>query len=381
MIDAPLHLVTLLFAVTALGFWLESRFRWAAKVGASLLIIAMGALLSNLNLVPLSAPVYDLVFGPVTSLAIVWLLLAVDFRDLKAAGPTMLLAFGVAVLGTALGAVVAALFFAGSFDGSTWKLAGVMTGTYSGGSLNFVAVARALELPSYLFSASSAADNVITALWFAATLLLPGFLARRGKRGRRPLSEPSKRTEEADATVAHPIFAETGLKVVDLCLLAALGLAVLVVGGWIERFLPAVPGVIWITTLALLAGQLPPVRKLSGAIQLGSIALHLFFVLIGIGSKFSEIAAVGFAIFFFTLTVVLVHGLVLFGFAWFRSLEGDTASVASQAAIGGPSTAMALALARGRASLALPGIAVGLLGYAVGTYAGLAIAHAVKALT
>ncbi len=47
--------------------------------------------------------------------------------------------------------------------------------------------------------------------------------------------------------------------------------------------------------------------------------------------------------------------------------------MASQAAVGGPSTALALAVAREWPGLALPGMAVGLLGYAVGNYAGYGI--------
>ncbi len=55
-----------------------------------------------------------------------------------------------------------------------------------------------------------------------------------------------------------------------------------------------------------------------------------------------------------------------------------TLSVASQASVGGPSSALALTVARGWERLALPGVLVGLLGYAVGNYAGLAVAAIVR---
>lgn len=45
--------------------------------------------------------------------------------------------------------------------------------------------------------------------------------------------------------------------------------------------------------------------------------------------------------------------------------------MASQAAIGGPSTALALATSLNRPALAMPGVAIGLLGYLIGTYLGL----------
>ena len=44
--------------------------------------------------------------------------------------------------------------------------------------------------------------------------------------------------------------------------------------------------------------------------------------------------------------------------------------VASQASIGGPSTALALATSLKRPELVLPSVAIGLLGYLVGTYLG-----------
>jgi uncharacterized membrane protein len=111
MISEPLPLTALIVAMTALAFWLEKRFRFGSRIGASLLVIVAGALVSNLELVPLSSPVYDQVYGPVTSLAIVWLLLALDWRDLRAAGPAMLGMFAVAVVGTALGALIASTIF------------------------------------------------------------------------------------------------------------------------------------------------------------------------------------------------------------------------------------------------------------------------------
>jgi uncharacterized membrane protein len=120
------------------------------------------------------------------------------------------------------------------------------------------------------------------------------------------------------------------------------------------------------------------VRRLRGALPLGVVALNLFFVTIGIGSRFAEIARVGPEVFYLTAAVVAVHGLLTFGFARLARLDAETTAVASQAAVGGPSTALALAIARGRPGLALPGLMAGLLGYAVGNYAGLAAAWLVR---
>ena len=119
-------------------------------------------------------------------------------------------------------------------------------------------------------------------------------------------------------------------------------------------------------------------QALKGSFQLGLLALNLFFAIIGIGSRVSEILAVGFEVLYFAATVVLVHGLLTYGVGRLLRLDVETVSVASQAAVGGPASALALATARGWGRLALPGVMAGLLGYAVGNYAGLAVAALVR---
>jgi uncharacterized membrane protein len=408
MIESPLALAAAVTAVAALGFWLERRFPWAEKLGASLLVIALGALLSNLGLVPARSEIYDAVYGPVTSLAIVWLLLAVDLRDLRAAGLRMLGAFALAVAGTVAGAFGAVLLFGAVAGEETWKLAGTLVGTYTGGGLNFAAVGRALGLPESLFAAAAAADNAVTALWMVATLLLPRWLGRfyprppgdakaadsgkgrPGNGGRSPESSGrSKETSQRMSPVLRERAEEPGadllapvpLHLLDLAVLLALGLGLQLAAEATARALPwPVPPIVWLTTFALAVAQVPAVRCLQGALHLGTLALNLFFVVIGIGSRVAEILAVGLEVFYFTAAVVLIHGLVTFVLARLARLDVETTAVASQAAVGGPSTAMALAIARRRPGLALPGLMAGLLGYAVGTYLGLAVAYAVRGL-
>jgi len=57
-----------------------------------------------------------------------------------------------------------------------------------------------------------------------------------------------------------------------------------------------------------------------------------------------------------------------------------TLAVASQANVGGAASAMAMATARGYGDRLLPGVAVGLLGYAVGNYVGFLVAGLVRGI-
>ncbi|HSG81088.1 MAG TPA: DUF819 family protein [Gemmatimonadota bacterium] len=372
MLQDPLTIAAAITGVTALAFWLDRRHPVFAKIGASMLVIIFGAALSNTGLVPHDSTVYRQIEGPVTSLAIVYLLLGVRLADLKDAGPMMLAMFLVASAGTALGAVVGAAIFSGGIGPETWKLAGTFTGTYTGGSLNFAAVGRGLELPASTFAAAAAADNVTTAIWMGVTLLAPVALLRPAPGDAGPAA--------ADLEAAHPFWGAAPVTLLDLVTLAAIGTAVLIAARALAAGVGLFPEILWLTTIALLLGQLPVVRRIEGASQLGNLGLHLFFAVIGIRSLLGAMIAAGPSVFLYTLVVVGIHGIFLLVVG--RALRGSlpTIAVASQAAIGGPSTAMAISIARRWPGLALPGVAVGLLGYALGNYAGIGVAYLVRGL-
>lgn len=387
MIESPLALVTVIAAATALAFWLDYRVPALGKVGASMLALIFGAILSNTGLVPVDSGVYEAVFGPVTSVAIAWLLLSVNLRDLRKAGPRMIGAFGVAVAGTVLGAFVAAAVYGTRFGEDTMRMAGALTGTYSGGSVNFISVARELGLSGALFAGLNAADAVVTGLWLAACLVLPVWVGRFQAPvpgGDDETASPPAETEspssaaESERRARHPYFAREGLSALSIGNLVATGLILVFVSEWLGEVWPAVPSILWLTTLALALGHSPLFRDARGAMQLGSVGLHFFFVLIGIVSRWSEIAAVGVEVFLFTLIVVAVHAVFVLGVGRLLRLDIGTVAVASQAAVGGPSSALAVAISRQWRHLVLPGVVVGLLGYAVGTYLGFGVAAVLR---
>ena len=387
MIESPLALVATIAGVVMLALWLERRRvpgLW--KLGATLLAIAIGGVLSNAGLVPPASPIYQAITGTVTDLAIVWLLLAVNLADLRKAGGAMLAAFGVAVAGTALGAFAGAFLFGDAIGEETWKLAGALTGTYSGGSLNFTAVSRAVDMSDALFVGATAADNVVTGLWLAACVVLPRWIGRYypappPSAGASPAPVPNHTGQDPDLPddeSAHPLFAGASVSTHQLAILVAAGLAIVIASRVLAAVTPGINPVLLLTTLALATGHVLPSRAKRGALQLGNLALLFFFVVIGIYSRIAEVLAVGVQVLFYVLFVVAVHGVAVFLAGRFLRVDIGTLCVASQASVGGPGSALAVAVAGGWRSLILPGILVGLLGYALGTYAGMGIAEALR---
>ena len=107
--------------------------------------------------------------------------------------------------------------------------------------------------------------------------------------------------------------------------------------------------------------------------MLGSYMLLLFITCNGARSAVANIIQMGPSILYFASAALVVHAVVIFGLGRLLKLDLPTLVIASSANIGSPVSAIAVASGRGYTDLILPGVAVGLVGYAVGNYVGIAV--------
>lgn len=366
-----------LTAIVALAIQLERRITLFKSLGAALTGILIGMLLSNLGILPGTSRTYEFLMGPGVNLGIALILLSVDLRSVLRAGPRMLAAFGIGAAGTAAGAVTGGLLLSGLIGPETWKLAGQFTGTYTGGGANFAALGGAFETSPNLFSAATAADVIVTAVWMATCLAVPVLLGHPKQRQVPPDGEASR---SKPATLERML--EDSVRPVSIVDTAAL--VMIAVGSvWAAEQLAGVtpiPNVLWLTSIVLVLGQVPMVKGLAGSALFGNYLLLLFLASNGASSVVATLVAAGPPVFYFAAITVLVHGLVIFGIGHLLGFDWGTLAVASQANVGGPASAVALAGARGYVDRLLPGVAVGLLGYAAGNYVGFAVAALMRTL-
>ena len=379
MLTSSLYVLTVLCLLVVLSEWLV-RNTAMHGLGMALLVIVLTAVAANIGILPAGSteerpvPAYEAIFAYLAPISIFWLLLRVNLRDVLRAGLPIVFLFLVGSLATTFGAVLGMWLINGSqVIGPLYTaVGGMFVGTYTGGSINFNALALHYEVmrEGVLYGGSIAVDNILTTLWMVATLALPRLLAPLWpKRVGRVTQEdgPSLGIED-DTEHLHPI---------DLGLILALGMGALMVSNllaaWTARMGYAVPSIILITILALVIAQFPIAKRLKGAQALGMFSVYLFLAVIG---AFCDVQALqslgflGFALFGFALTTVLIHGLATFGVARLMKMDLDLAAVASQANIGGGTSALALTRGIGRNDLVLPAVLLGSLGNALGTFLG-----------
>ena len=381
MISDPRTTLFVLTIVVVVALVLEKRVALCRSFGAAFVCLITGMVLSNIGLLPGSSPTYDFLMGPGVSIGIALILFNVNVRSVLEAGPRMLAAFGLGAAGTAIGATVGALMLSGLVGPETWKLAGQFTGTYTGGGVNFAALGRALDTSPDLFSAAIAADVMLTAIWMATCLAVPVLL---GRKRADVAATPTSKTQDdsSQPPTLEKALSSTGrpMEIADAAALMALAIGTVWGAGQLANLLPVLPEVLWLTTLVLVVAQIPAVKAIAGGALFGNYLILLFLAGNGAQSVVANIIAVGPAVFYFALITVAVHGAVIFGLGMLFRIDLPTLAVASQANVGGAASAMAIAGARGYADRLLPGVAVGLLGYAIGNYTGFAVARLVSGL-
>lgn len=385
IIQQPLYILTILLLLVLFSEWLAQK-KFFKHIGSVLLVIIFAAILANINVIPSShnAPaLYDGIFQYAAPLGLFFLLLQVKLKDLKLAGLPMIMMFLIGSVATIAGVVIGYYILSPQHHNIhlAHAVAGMYTGTYIGGSanLNAVALEYGVNKEGTLFAAINAADNIITTIWMMMTLILPSIFQRYFPRKRKIAPQFANLSdEEIKKQLLQPA---NNIQLADIAILLALGLGTMFISAQAAGFIKGLPSILVLTTLALLFAQLPFVQKLQGSKIIGFLLIMLFLAVVGaycdIKALISSGAAAGLLLLWVTL-IVLIHGILIFSVGGLFKQDWDIVSIASNANIGGATSAPVCANSIGRPDLQLPGLLAGSVGNAIGTYLGIMVAELLK---
>jgi uncharacterized membrane protein len=365
----------ILFLIAVFGLWAEKT-KIGSKLSAVVVSILCAFVLANLSVIPTEAPAYDIVWTYLVPLAIPLLLFKADLRRIIAeAGPT-LLAFFFGTIGTLIGTFVSFALFSLGPEG--WKLAGIFCSTYIGGSMNFVAVAQALQLKSGdLLTAGVAADNLVMTIYFIVLFTIPSIAIFR----KLYLTKHDEKASQLDENFTMEVPESNKPDLMDMGKSLAIGLTICAVGFGISDFIRIQgSGILIITALVVSLATIFPkqIGTIKGADQIGTLLMQVFFVVIGASANIRVVLRVGPVLFLFAGVILLIHlAFILIAGKIFK-LDLAEILIASNANMGGPTTAAAMAVAKKWKDLVIPAILCGTLGYAIATFIGVGIGNLLK---
>ena len=208
-------------------------------------------------------------------------------------------------------------------------LAGVFTGTYIGGSVNFAALGEAFGVTGEMLSAATVADNLLMALYFFVLAMIPGinFFRKHYKHPHQDAVEAGTADKDSEGTATAAYWGRKEISLKDIALAVAVAFVIVAVSSIVADFLAGVIPTsnpvlsmlntlfgnmyLWIATISMICATAAPgfFGEIRGTNEMGTFLIYLFFFVIGVPASIPLIVRNSPLLLVFAAIVVIVNML------------------------------------------------------------------------
>ena len=362
------------------------RWKWVQTLGTVVLAYAVGIIASLCGVFHFQDPEVAVSFSKMQSmmmnvavpLAIPLMLFNCDFKLWTKALPKTAWALVGGILAV-LVSVVSGYFIFRNHIPEPAKVSGMMTGIYTGGTMNFNALGASLGVDKSVMAIVLAFQMVITTPYIFF-LLGGGYKIFRKLLPFKDITHKGRTDEEnvetADVENYQGMLEKKnfwgmlkglGLSVVFLAIGA--GLALLITGTLNELVV-----ILTITTLAIIASFFKKVRELPKTFELGMFFILVFSVIVASMFDINSVNGGSLYIGGFVLWIMVMSMLLHLIFCRVAKVSGDLFCVSQVGLLCSPPFVPPIVGAMKNKKVLISGIVVGLVGYAAGTYLGALLA-------
>ena len=403
---------------STLGVVLEKS-KLGAMLSSPLVTMGLSMLLCNLGLLPSSHPIYNFVTKYLIPLAIPLLLLDADLKKCIKKTGTLLQAFLCGAVGTIVGTIVAFKLIPMKSVVGAEKIAAALCARHIGGAVNFIAVSDFFQTPPDAVAAALAADNVVVALYFAflfaisvpskesddietqvvnqIQLVQPQINKETSKCPMAPLldlfemiddnstqpiiqtPEPTQLAIQTPKPTLSPkmYYPKPGITLQSLSSALCISLIMCAISEALAYFTKG-SFMLYVSMLTVLAATTFP--KLLGSSSesggiLGVLIMQFFFSVTGAMGHIPTVLKMAPVLFSHAALQISVHFMVTLGLGKVFNLPFREIVLASNANVGGPTTAAAMASSKRWKLLVLPALLTGVFGYAIATAVGIILGN------
>ena len=363
------------------------RWTWMKKIGTVVAAYAVGILFALTGFVHFEpgtveaasfSKIQSILMSVTVPLAIPLMLFNCDFKLWTKALPKTLWSM-VGGIAAVLTAVISGYFIFHTPDVPEFnKVAAMMTGIYTGGTMNFNALGASLGVDKTVMAIVLAFEMVLTTPYIFF-IIGGGYKVFRKilpyddvtRRGRKDEEVETKDIENYQGMLQKQnvggMFAGLGLSL--LFLIIGAGLALLLTGTLNELVV-----ILTITTLSIIASFFKKVRALPKTFELGMFFILIFSVIVASLFDIHSVNGGSLMIGLFVAWVMVIAAGLHLLLCRIMHVSGDLFCVSQIALLCSPPFVPPVVGAMKNKKVLISGIAIGLVGYAVGTYLGVAIA-------
>jgi uncharacterized membrane protein len=375
----------------ALILYICKKYPFFDKFGAVGIAYIVGLLIGNIGITDISTKIIQENFTQITiPLALPLLLISVNLKQWSRLAGRTALSMLLGIIAIVASIVIGFYFFRYKIDES-WRVAGLLTGVYLGATFNMAAIKMAIGASDEMFGVVNAIDILVCAFYFfflitVAQRLFNKFLPKFDKTAvdhgiNHQIEDNYDGWDSYKGVFTKPIlFPLLGVLGVSACIVgASYGISKLLVYNFPNSKVFSVGFIILlITTLSILCSLFPKLNKVKKSFQSGMYLILVFCVVVGSMADLTMFANTSIYLLWYVIFVIFGSLFLHFLFAWIFKIDTDTLIITSSAMIFSPPFVPAIANALHNKEIILSGLTVGIVGYSVGNYIGIALAYFLK---
>ena len=370
-------LVSCFCLIPAGVLWLCRKYSFLGKIGPVLILYALGIIIGNIGLMPDQMPaVQKLMSNAMVPLAIPLMLFGCTFNMKEARSQILALVTGM--ISVAIAVTAGYLIFGHDMPEGA-KIGGMLTGVYTGGTINLAALKTMLGVKDETYILINSYDILVSFLYLSFLLAIGIKLFRKflpntlGTFTEKDEATIKSEMEKENRKPFKSLFTRKGASYVAILL----GLTILIVGisAGVTLLLPEsmfmTIFILMLTTLGIGCSFIKKIHNMKYSYDIGMYFIYIFCIVVASMADLSELNLIG-GIDLLGYLLIAVFGSLMLQiiFAKIFRIDSDMMVIASVTYINSPPFVPMMAAAMKNKDVLIPGLTIGVIGYAAGNYLG-----------
>ena len=357
--------------------WLCKKVNILGKIGPVMVLYGLGIIIGNIGLMPEQMPaVQELLSNAMVPLAIPLMLFGCTF-NMKGAR-SQILALVTGMVSVALAVIIGFFLFGRNLPEGA-KIGGMLTGVYTGGTINLAALKTMLGVKDETYILINSYDILVSFLYLSFLLAIGIKLFRKflpntlGAYTEKDEASIKAEMERENRKPFKSLFTRKGAAYLG----RLLGLTILIVGlsAGVALLLPSsmfmTIFILMLTTLGIGCSFIKKIHNMKYSYDIGMYFIYIFCIVVASMADLSKLdLAGGLGLMGYLLIAVFGSLLLQVIFAKIFKIDSDMMVIASVTYINSPPFVPMMAAAMKNKDVLIPGLTIGVIGYAAGNYLG-----------